>query len=74
MKEETYRATMMILMVLGIILFLVAIIILYKNIEEIKKDPIIYGMEKHEFNSCTCFADDGKYTNIILNDYKKGET
>lgn len=74
MKEETYRATMMILMVLGMVLFLIAIILLYKNIEEIRSDPIIYGMEKHEFNSCTCFEDDGQYTSITLSDYQKGDT
>ncbi len=74
MKEETYRITMMVLMVIGIVLFLIAIIALAKNVKEIKTDPIIYGMEKHEFNSCTCFSDDGKYTSITLSDYKKGET
>lgn len=71
MKEETYRTIMMVLMVIGMILFLVAIITLSKNIQEIKTDPIIYGMEKHEFKSCTCFTDDFQYTTIALNDYKK---
>ncbi len=74
MKEETYRAIMMILMVLGMVLFLIAIILLYKNIEEIRNDPIIYGMEKHEFSSCTCFTDDFQYTTITLGDYQKGDT
>ncbi len=74
MKEETYRTIMMGLMVIGLVLFLVAIISLSKNIKEIQTDPIIYGMEKHEFSSCTCFANDGQYTNIVLNDYEKGET
>lgn len=59
---------------LGIVLFLLAIIALSKNIEEIRTDPIIYGMEKHQFESCTCYMDDGKYTSIRLDDYKgKGE-
>ena len=65
---------MMILMVLGMVLFLIAIILLYKNIEEIRNDPIIYGMEKHEFSSCTCFTDDFQYTTITLGDYQKGDT
>ncbi|KKL49193.1 hypothetical protein LCGC14_2317980, partial [marine sediment metagenome] len=60
---------MMALLVIGIVLFLIAIILLSKNIKEIQTDPIIYGMEKHEFNSCTCFADDGQYTTIALSDY-----
>ena len=74
MKEETYRTVMVILMILGIVLFLVAIIALAKNVKEIKTDPIIYGMEKHEFKSCTCFTDDFQYTTITLEDYQKGDT
>ena len=74
MKEETYRIIMMIGLYLGMILFIIAIILLAKNIEEIRTDPIIYGMEKHEFSSCTCYADDGLYTTISLSDYQKEET
>ncbi len=70
MKEETYRAIMMVLMVIGIVLFLVAIISLAKNVNEIKTDPILYGMEKHKFSSCSCWSDQGM-TTISLNDYKK---
>ncbi|KKM84754.1 hypothetical protein LCGC14_1295980 [marine sediment metagenome] len=65
---------MMIGLYLGLILFVIAIIALAKNVEEIRNDPIIYGMEKHEFSSCTCYADDGQYTNIILSDFQKGDT
>jgi len=70
MKEETYRLIMIIGLYLGIILFLIAIIALAKNVQEIKEDPIIYGMEKHNFDSCSCYTSDGRFTNIKLNDYK----
>ncbi len=70
MKENTYRTIMIIGLYLGIILFLMAIIALAKNVKEIKTDPIIYGMEKHEFKSCTCYNLNGGYTNIALEDYK----
>lgn len=74
MKEETYRMIMMIGLYLGIILFLIAIILLAKNVEEIKTDPIIYGMDKHNFNRCTCYDDLGRYTSIKSEDYQEIET
>lgn len=67
--EERYRLIMIIGLWTGIVLFLFAIIALAKNIEEIKNDPIIYGMEKHEFVSCQCFNEDFQSININLNDY-----
>ena len=70
MKEKIYRFIMMTGLYLGIILFLIAVIALAKNVQEIKQDPIIYGMEKHEFSSCTCYDIDGKYTNIVLDKFK----
>ena len=74
MKEQTYRIIMIIGLYLGIILFLIAIIALAKNIQEIKTDPIIYGIDKHDFVSCMCYMEDGRYTNIILDDYKINES
>lgn len=70
MKDKTYRIIMIIGLYLGIILFTLAIVALAKNVQEIKTDPIIYGMEKHEFSSCTCYDYEGKFTTIILDDYK----
>ena len=70
MKEQTYRTIMIVGLYLGIILFLLAIVALAKNIREIKTDPIIYGMEKHDFVSCSCRMEDGRYTNIVLDNYK----
>lgn len=72
MKEETYRLIMMAGLYLGIILFILAIIVLSKNIEEIKTDPIIYGMDKHDFINCICYKDDGTYTSITLDEFKIG--
>ena len=68
MKEETYRLIMMVGLYIGIILFLVAIIVLVKNINEIKTDPIIYGMNKHDFPSCVCYDTIGRVTTIIVNE------
>ncbi len=70
MKEKTYRLVMMIGLWVGIILFLLAVIALAKNVEEIKTDPIIYGMDKHNFKYCTCTTIEGQSTTIILDDYR----
>ncbi len=55
---------------LGIILFLLAGVVLLKNIEEIRTDPIIYGMVKHDFNSCSCIETGGRTTTINIDDFK----
>ncbi len=70
MKESTYRMIMMIGLYLGIILFVLAIIALAKNIEEIKNDPILYGMDKHGFNFCTCSNEEGQSTIIELDKFR----
>lgn len=70
MKDRTIRILTLIGMWIGIVLFLLAIIALAKNVKEIKTDPIIYGMEKHDFSSCTCYTPDGRFAEIILDDYK----
>lgn len=70
MKESTYRLVMITGLYLTIILFVLAIILLGKNIKEIKTDAILYGMEKHEFDSCTCFPTTGGFVEIIADDYK----
>jgi len=69
-SEDTYRLVMMIGLWVGIILFTLAVIALAKNVEEIKTDPIIYGMEKHNFNSCSCIDENFQSVNIQLKDYK----
>jgi len=70
MNEKTYRLVMVGGLYLGIILFVLAIILLGKNVQEIKSDPILYGMDKHDFNACTCYQPDGQFVNIVLDDFK----
>lgn len=70
MKEETFRTIMIVGLYLGIICFILAVIVLSKNAEEIRTDPIIYGMDKHNFPSCTCTDTEGRYTTILLEDFK----
>lgn len=72
-SEPTYRLIMIVGLYIGLILFVLAIIALAKNIDEIKTDPIIYGMEKHEFNSCTCFDQESRAVHINLEDFQDGK-
>ncbi len=72
-SEQKYRLIMIVGLYIAIIVFILAIIALAKNIEEIKTDPIIYGMDKHNFNSCTCYSDGVAPVNIQLKDFKPGE-
>jgi len=74
MKETTYRTIMVAGLYIGLILFIFAIIALAKNVEEIKTDPIIYGMENHQFSSCTCYDTQGRFTEIFLDEFKINNT
>jgi len=68
-SEQKYQWIMMVGLYVGIILFILAMVILVKNVNEIKKDPIIYGMEKHNFNSCSCTDQNFQTVRIVASDY-----
>ena len=71
MKESTRNALMMFGLYLAIALFIFATVVLIKNVEEIKTDPIVYGMEKHEFNSCVCYGPGESMTRINMNELEE---
>lgn len=54
-KQERIQLAMAVGIYLAIIIMLVAIIILAKNINEIKTDPIVYGIQKHDYLICSCY-------------------
>jgi len=58
-SKEKIQLVTLIGIYLAIILLLIAIIVLVKNIQEIKSDPISYGIEKHNFNICVCYDMNG---------------
>ncbi|HEA46773.1 MAG TPA: hypothetical protein ENH99_03245 [Candidatus Pacearchaeota archaeon] len=70
MGEQKYRMIMMFGLYLGLMLFVAAIILLAQNVKEISTDPIIYGMDKHDFVSCTCYEESGRFTQINLEDFE----
>jgi len=40
-------------------LLIVAIVVLIRNVKEIRTDPILYGMEKRGYDICSCVQEDG---------------
>lgn len=55
MKRERIQLLMMVGMYLSMLLLLVAIIVMVKNVNELKSDPIVYGIEKKNFMMCSCY-------------------
>ncbi len=66
MKDSTIRTITMIGIWVAVILLIVVIISLIKNVDEIKSDPILYGMDKHNFNYCSCLDEKGISTIITI--------
>ncbi len=58
-KQELFQLAMTIGIYLAIALLLLAIIVIAKNVKEIKTDPIPYGIEKKGFKVCSCYDMNG---------------
>lgn len=58
-KRERIQLAMMIGIYIAIALMIFAIIVLAKNVKEIKSDPIVYGIEAHGFEVCSCYDRNG---------------
>ena len=55
MKDYLY----FILILIFLVLLMFTIVYFVKNANLIKSDPLIYGMKKHNFTSCSCFDSSG---------------
>jgi predicted nucleic acid-binding Zn ribbon protein len=60
-RTRNKNVLMIVAAYLAIILLLVSIIVIVKNIEEIRSDGISYGMRKNDFTLCTCSRDNNIY-------------
>lgn len=60
MKESTYKTLMLVGLYGAIILLVLVTVILVKNIDEIRTDAIVYGINKNNYQGCSCYTDDGK--------------
>lgn len=54
-KQERRQLAMVIGMYLAMILLLIALIVIVKNVKELKSDPIVYGIEQKGFAVCSCY-------------------
>lgn len=59
--SEKLQIAILVLTVVFICLLIIAIIVLVRNVDEIKQNPIDYGIDKYEFDSCTCFSSDNSF-------------
>jgi len=62
MEQELKQTLFLVLIGLFIICMIVLIVFLVKEKNLINKDPIIYGIEKHGFQSCNCYIDNKMIT------------
>lgn len=60
MKEEIKNILVFALIIIFMFLLLVSVIVLIKNIKELKTDPLKYGMNAHSYVYCSCIDTDGK--------------
>lgn len=59
----------LILITIFIVVMIFTIIILVKNIDLIKQDPLVYGMERMDYDSCDCIDSYGKVWNVNKSSY-----
>ena len=64
MEENTKSILFLILISIFIVLLIVVIVILLKNKDLITSDAIDYGMNMHNFSSCSCMDQTGKFINF----------
>lgn len=67
-RQDRINIAMVIGIYITIALLLVAIIVIVKNIQEIKTDPIVYGVDQKGFALCSCYDMNG-----ISYDYNASE-
>lgn len=63
MNESKVRVLMVVGFYITIILLIVVVMILVKNVNEIKTDPIVYGVDKKGFEMCSCYDSEGNNYN-----------
>lgn len=53
-KQEKIQIAFLVLLAIAICCLIVAIIIVVKNIEMFRENPIAFGIDKYEFDNCMC--------------------
>jgi len=60
-KSDFKQIIFLVLIVIFILLLIFTMITLIKNKDIITKDPLVYGMQVHNFSYCSCLDNSGKY-------------
>jgi hypothetical protein len=66
MDKDKREYLILLVVFILICLLVLLIVILINNINLIKQDAIIYGMERHGFSQCNCLDSNSQYVNINL--------
>jgi len=59
-RKEKIQLTFMILIIIFMAMLLFSIVYLIKNVNEIKSDPINYGMRNRGYSTCSCNTPQGE--------------
>ncbi len=59
-RNEKYQIVMLVLIAILLFCLIFSIIVLLRNLDEIKKNPVDYAIEEDRFglDRCTCFTDE----------------
>lgn len=59
--ETNQKIQIAFLVLLGLAIFsiLTAVFILYKNLDDLRAEPIEYGMNKYDLSTCSCSSPEG---------------
>ena len=60
-RSEKIQISFLVLIAIAIACLIIAIVVIVKNIDEIKNDPFEYGMNKMGIENCQCFHSEGYY-------------
>ena len=71
-KSDKKQLVFLILLAVAIMVLIVCIVLLIRYKDEIMSDPLIYGMERHEFSYCSCRDINGYGWESVIDGDKKG--
>lgn len=71
-SEDKRQLLFLILLAIAIMVLIICIVLLIRYKNEIISDPLIYGMEKHDFSYCSCRDIDGYNWESVIEEDRKG--
>lgn len=62
--KDKIQIASLILIAIFIVALIVAIVVLVKNADEIRSDPVQYAIDNDFYNSCSCSSDEVGFINF----------